>query len=275
VTVRRTGLRFELLLFLLAAAFFAMGYARPGGGAGPFEPGPRAAGVLRVLTWNVGQSDGSLAADDVMHVAAVIRQLEPDLCFLQELAGTRQLQELLRELGPEWTHSSKRERGGQLAVLARGGWLVSFHVPAAGAVAHGVRLRTSNGRAVSAIGLHADTFSSRKRNEQIGSAVEFLFRRHPDTAKILAGDLNLDLDLDKRRDLFSDDSYLDVETYNFIADRLVDTAQGRGSTAEPDRRLDYIFASPAHFDVVAAGPVAGHRRGAMDHDPVVADLRFR
>jgi endonuclease/exonuclease/phosphatase family metal-dependent hydrolase len=90
----------------------------------------------------------------------------------------------------------------------------------------------------------------------------------------LAGDFNLDLDLDKRRDLFTDDEYRDVETYNYVANRLVDAARGRGSTAEPDRRLDYIFAEREAFLVIDSGPWKGHRSGQMDHDPVVADLRL-
>jgi endonuclease/exonuclease/phosphatase family metal-dependent hydrolase len=275
-TTHRNGLRFELLLFALAAGCFTVGSASSVWAPVPFEPGTRAAGVLRILTWNVGQSNASLASEDVAHVAAVIRELDPDLCFLQEMANTSQLGKLQRELGPDWSHSSSRARGGsQLAVLARGAKLVPFRVPAPGAVAHGVRCRTASRRTLSAVGLHADTFSSRRRNHQIGSTVDFLLRRHPNTPKIVAGDLNLDLDLGKRRDLFSDDSYRDVETYNYVAERLTDTASGRGSTAEPDRRLDYIFVSPEHFALVAAGPVRGRRHGHMDHDPVVADVRFR
>lgn len=273
---QRTGVRLELVLFALAAGFFALGHASRRGAPASFPPGPRAADVFRVLTWNVGRSDAGLAPEDLVHVAAVLRDLDPDLCFLQELAGTGQLQQLQRELGPGWTHASSRARSGQwMAVLSRRGTLVPFRVPAAGSVAHGVRYRSSGGQTLSAVGLHADTFSSQRRNRQIGSAVDFLFRRHPDTPKIVAGDLNLDLDLDKHRDLFSDNSYRDVETYNYVAERLIDTASGRGSTAEPDRRLDYIFVSPEHFVAVAAGPVKGRRHGRMDHDPVVVDLRFR
>ena len=93
--------------------------------------------------------------------------------------------------------------------------------------------------------------------------------------RIFAGDFNLDPGLDKRRDLFSDDDHLDVETYNYVAQSMEDAALGRGPTAEPDRRLDYIFYGAEELELVEAGPWRGRRVGAMDHDPVVADFRFR
>ena len=101
-----------------------------------------------------------------------------------------------------------------------------------------------------------------------------LLSRFPDHLKILAGDLNLDIDIDKRRDLFTDDEYLDVETYNYIVRRLSDVTLNTGSTAEPDRRLDYIFADAKRLNVVHAGPWKGKRVADMDHDPVVADLQI-
>jgi hypothetical protein len=93
-------------------------------------------------------------------------------------------------------------------------------------------------------------------------------------AKIPAGDLNLDIDLGKRRDLISDDAYLDVETYNTIVQHLVDAAVNTGSAAEPDRRLDYIFFDPGPVAVMNSGPWKGRRIADMDHDPVVSDLQF-
>ena len=72
-------------------------------------------------------------------------------------------------------------------------------------------------------------------------------------------------------DLFTDDEYLDVETYNYVSRGLEDVGRGRGATAEPDRRLDYLFVDPG-LEVLGAGPVVGRRSGAMDHDPLAADL---
>ena len=99
-------------------------------------------------------------------------------------------------------------------------------------------------------------------------------RHDPAYLKILAGDLNLDIDLGKRRDLFSDNQHLDVETYNYLLQHLSDLTQNTGSTAEPDRRLDYIFGDTGRVKVVRSGPWKGRRIEDMDHDPVVADLQI-
>lgn len=122
---------------------------------------------------------------------------------------------------------------------------------------------------VTGVVIHADALSSRRRNLQVGQAIQLLTEF--DGPMILAGDLNIDLDLDKRRDLFTDDEYRDVETYNYLSERLTDTTVGTGSTAEPDRRLDYVFVS-GWRDVVTAGPWRRQRAAGMDHDPVVVDL---
>ena len=101
-----------------------------------------------------------------------------------------------------------------------------------------------------------------------------LMNFRPDHLTILAGDLNLDIDLDKRRDLFTDNEHLDVETYNCIAQHFSDVAVNTGSTAEPDRRLDYIFADADSLKVIRSGPWKGKSVADMNHDPVVADLQI-
>lgn len=119
----------------------------------------------------------------------------------------------------------------------------------------------------------ADAFDAKSRNRQIGEAADYLIKRMDAPAKILVGDLNIDLDLDKRRDLFSNNEYRDAETYNYVATHLFDVAIGRGPTAESDRRLDYIF-SDANLAVIDAGPFKDHRAAGMDHDPLAGDLHF-
>ena len=276
----RGGPRTELLFLGASAALFAVGFATPLWQRPDFEPGPRREGVLRVVTWNVGRGFAAggrgLGGADEQHVADILRQLDADLCFLQEIDSREQVQSIRERLGAGWTVRSRRVRDGDhLAVAAQRGELTTFRVRAAGRQALGARYRRENGRELVGVGLHADAFSAERRNQQIGGTVDALQRRMSDVPHLLAGDLNLDLDLDKRRDLFTNNAYRDVETYNFVAQRLSDVARGRGSTAEPDRRLDYVFVSPRHFTVVDAGPARGRRRGDMDHDPVVADLRLR
>ena len=52
-------------------------------------------------------------------------------------------------------------------------------------------------------------FSATRRNRLIGRSVDHLLAASGSNgAAVLVGDLNIDLDLDKRRDMFSDDAHL-------------------------------------------------------------------
>ena len=254
-------------LFLLAALLLTHG--RGCVGALPsFVPEERAPGTLRVLTWNVGGAeDGTphaLEREDLAHVARVLDGSGAELALLQEI-GTHEA-ELFGHLGPRWTSLSGR--GGTLALVRRGA-AVPWRTPLARAV--GVLWHVED-RTLAVLGVHASAFSARDRNRELGPLLEALLEQRAE-AHILAGDLNLDLDLDKRADLFSNDSHLDVETYNFVAERLEDAARTSGPTAEPDRRLDYVFVS-SELSVRAGAPWRGQRTGTMDHEPVLVDLEF-
>lgn len=231
------------------------------------------------MTWNVGDASGRLGSplrDEYLDdVAATLQALDPDLCFLQEVADPGQLRRLREVLGDRWSTAIASGRQRRVAALARDGTLSEFGVSGRGRPPLGVVFRRAGRAPVVAISLHADALSSSTRNAQIGSATDALLRKAqgvPDATVVLAGDLNIDLDLDKRHDLFSDDAYRDVETYNYVADRLSDAASGSGSTAEPDRRLDYVFVGGPGAEVLVAGPWKGRRVGAMDHDPVIVDF---
>lgn len=277
----RRELGAEVFLWLAAALFLALGFGWHEGGARPYELKPREPGDLRLVTWNVGAGAGSwgrpMADEHLEHVAAVIGALEPDLVLLQELDHGAQLLRLRNALGPDWYLASQHLAGRSLGVLARGGELERFSVEGSGGSALGVAYRPAPSRGLlplAVVVVHADASSSEKRNGQIGTATRALFARD-EPGRILAGDLNLDVDLGKRRDLFTDDEYRDVETYNWLAGRLTDAGLFGGSTAEPDRRLDYVFVEGKRLEVLGAGPWKGRRAGRMDHDPVVADLRPR
>jgi len=280
VTRGRRGIAFELSSYAVALAAFVFGFVHETLHPPPFAPAARGPGVLRVVTWNVGngmdRDGGGLRGADIEHVARVLRELDPDLAFLQELTGRLQLRQLERALGRGWSlELSPGASTRRVAALARRGSLEAFEVDDAGRRVIGVEYRPARGPTVVAVSVHADAFSSRDRNQELGAAVEALFGHDRSSARLLLGDLNLDLDLDKRADLFTDDAYLDVETYNFVAERLFDAARDSGPTAEPDRRLDYVFAAREAFEVVDAGAWKNQRAGAMDHDPVIVDLRLR
>jgi endonuclease/exonuclease/phosphatase family metal-dependent hydrolase len=280
----RRGIALEAALLALAAAALVWGHRGATPGAAAFAAGPRPEGTLRVVTWNVGgalQAGGAPLRDDWLEpIAAALRELDPDLVLLQEVARPEQLARLRRELGRGWRALLDEGSGRRVALLARDARLAPLP-GAAPSAAQGRALAAlvsrADGAELAVVVVHADAFSARARNALLGGAVEtlraatFPARRDSRRLRLLGGDLNLDLDLDKRRDLFSDDAHLDVESYNAVASALEDAARGRGATAEPDRRLDYLFVDSA-FRILAAGPWPGRRVGSMDHDPVVADL---
>ncbi|MEM7306539.1 MAG: endonuclease/exonuclease/phosphatase family protein [Planctomycetota bacterium] len=263
-------LALELALFAGALVSALFGYGGQLFPPPPFEPGAREDGTLRVVTWNVGGARGGelhgLRDADAPHVASVLRALAPDVAVLQEVGSRAAADELARALGSGW--EARRGAGG-LTVLAREAELDRARRVRGVGRALVVELRW-RGLEVALAGVHADAFDPEERNEEVGRTAERLFDERADL-HLLLGDLNLDVDLDKKRDLFSSQVHLDVETYNFVADRLRDAASGRGATAEPDRRLDYVFVSRS-ARVEAAGPWKGQRVGTMDHDPVVADV---
>lgn len=262
----------ELALWLAAAALLFLGARLDPPEARGWRPGPRDPRGLRVVTWNVGAADGEPLLDErVEHVAAVLRELDPDLVALQEVDGLRQAHRLETLLGDGWAKSLARGLGERRVVLlARGGELRELDAPGPAARARAVVWEPADRPAVVLIGAHADAFAPDARNRLLGELADFLARDDLPPARVLAGDLNLDLDLDKRRDLFTPDAHLDVESYGYLTRRLVDAGRGSGSTAEPDRRLDYVLV--AGLAVRSAGPWRGRRAGTMDHDPVVADL---
>ncbi|NNM32630.1 MAG: hypothetical protein HKO53_06170 [Gemmatimonadetes bacterium] len=273
----RQGWLWEGLLWVLAGVTFALASTLPRTAETRFDPSSRATGAYRVMTWNVGISldsgSGPLRAEHLDAVAATLAAAGPDLCFLQEVEGPGQARDLLRALGSGWSSMLSEPHDGRhvLALVRRPrARRMSELDHVSGTL--GVRVRTDAGHRIAAVGVHADAFSSQLRNRVLGSVVDAL-QDQATPLRFLLGDFNLDMDLDKRRDLFTDDQHRDVETYNFVAAALQDAARDGGSTAEPDRRLDYIFVSD-DVTVLQAGPWPGRRQPGMDHDPVLADLRL-
>ena len=203
-----------------------------------------------------------------------MKKLDADLILLQEVASAGQVHRLSRVLGGQWEVSISSGGVRLLAILAQRGGLQSQHQLMPGFRSLAAAYHSTSMPSLFVINIHADPYSAEERNTLIGRATDALTSLDSGYLRILAGDLNLDIDLDKRRDLFSDNEHLDVETYNYIAQRISDVARGTGSTAEPDRRLDYIFADTQRVKVIRAGPWKGQRVADMDHDPVVADLKI-
>lgn len=268
----------ELIFYGAAAVFLISGFGLPNWRRTEFRPGPLSAGEIRVVTWNLGGSnDRSLSAlrdEHIPAIATTLVELDPDVVCVQEVGSFRQMQAVADILGPGWAILISSRGSRRVAVLAQRGELRTHAVSGLEVRALGFEYRPSDHPPIQGLALHADAFSAESRNQLIGRATESLVAHADGRPHILLGDLNLDLDMDKRRDLFTDNEYLDVETYNFVAQRMTDATLGTGPTAEPDRRLDYIFVDPDHLSVSRSGPWRGQRIGDMDHDPVVADLEF-
>ncbi|HSR54446.1 MAG TPA: endonuclease/exonuclease/phosphatase family protein [Acidobacteriota bacterium] len=293
----------ESLLFLAAAASFLLGWSLTEPPPPTFGLEPPSEGALRVVTWNVGGSaEGGRPLGDelVARVASTLSEIQADLIALQEIRSEQQISQLVQRMGGDWQAFLASGEGSRVGMMVRRGdlrarsWpgnsrfvLASYRPPRhllpksadspvpgdSGADGQGERRRGGFRNSILIAVLHADAFSAEKRNQSIGAAADLL-QRFP-APRLLLGDLNIDPGLDKRQDLFSNDEHLDVESYNYLAERLQDAGQGGGSTAEPDRRLDYIFFSREHFELLEAGPLKGRRWGDMDHDPLIADLRPR
>jgi endonuclease/exonuclease/phosphatase (EEP) superfamily protein YafD len=269
----------EILFVALTIVFAATGYSLHQWGRSSYQLTKRNPNDLRIVTWNVGGAGGhggrSLDNQFLAHVATVLKELDADLILLQEIAYEKQVSRLSRMLDGKWEAMVSNGGGRSVAILAQRGRLYSQISPDKKYNGLATSYRAPEKPPVFLMNIHADPYSAQRRNRLIGWATDTLMNRFPDHLKILAGDLNLDIDIDKRRDLFTEDEYLDVETYNYVAQRLADVTLNTGSTAEPDRRLDYIFADVNRLKVVHAGPWKGKRVADMDHDPVVADLKFK
>jgi endonuclease/exonuclease/phosphatase family metal-dependent hydrolase len=268
----------EILFVVLTIVFAATGYSLHQWGRPSYQLTKRNPNELRIVTWNVGGTGGHggrpLENQFLPHIAAVLKELNADLILLQEIAYEKQVDRLSRLLDGKWEAMVSNGGSRSVAILAQRGRLYSRISPDKKYNGLAASYRSPGKPPVFLMNIHADPYSAQRRNRLIGWATDGLMSRFPDHFKILAGDLNLDIDIDKRRDLFSDDEYLDIETYNYVAQRFSDVTLNTGSTAEPDRRLDYIFADVKRLKVDRAGPWKGKRVADMDHDPVVADLKF-
>ena len=266
----------EIVFIILGMVFAAVGYGFHQLGTESYRLTTRDPETVRIVTWNVGGGGGyggrSLPDEHVSHIGGVLNKLDADVILLQEITSAYQVQQLKHVLTGRWNIVLSTAGVRSLAIMAQRGKLHSQED-----LTHGLRALAASyipaGKPpVLLMNIHAHPYSANARNILIGRATDALINHASGHLKILAGDLNLDVDLGKRRDLFSNNQHLDMETYNYLRQHLSDLTQNTGSTAEPDRRLDYIFADTGRINVISAGPWKGRRVADMDHDPVVADL---
>ena len=234
----------------------------------------RQAGTLRVMTWNVGGSLGTfgraLPADRQAHVLGVIHSLSPDVLVLQEVSDGDQVRWFRDGLGADWDVFAVGE--DRLIVLAfRQVQLVDGFASFPHADAAALLGDLPDGRSLALVGVHADAYDAEKRNEVLGAVHDYLAPKE-NTVQIVAGDLNLDVGRFGDGQVFSANDYRDLESYNYLSQQVTDVGLQAGPTADPHRRLDYIFVRG--LQALAVSTIHGQRRGDMDHDPLCADFRL-
>ena len=119
----------------------------------------------------------------------LLRELDPDLVFLQELTGRLQLRQLERELRGRWSLEISPGGTRRVAALARRGELTPIDLSGTARRVLGVEYRGRDLPPVLAVGIHADAFSSEDRNREIGATTDALLGRPGPPARLLLGDL--------------------------------------------------------------------------------------
>jgi len=234
---------------------------------------------IKVLTWNIGYAYGkgdSRAKDrDLDVVADLIRKELPHVVALQELAGRRQLDALLRDLEGEYQGflDEGEDSDRHTAILVRAPKMQFRAIRTTtgrGASAAIFRVARSPLR-VCAISAHAQAWDAAGRERYTDEIVDWAREKNFDVV-FLAGDFNFDVSSARGGGgLFSADSVRDGEAYAYVTRFFRDLGRDGGSTAAFSRRIDYIFGRGADLRVKRAEVLRGRRTGQMDHDPLVID----
>jgi endonuclease/exonuclease/phosphatase family metal-dependent hydrolase len=258
--------------WLLVAAALAL--AACGGGNGGPEDGTAPTDTLRVLAYNIHHGEGMDSVLDLHRIAALIREVDPDLVALQEVdsvttrtGGVDQAAELGRLTGMEPLYGRFMPyQGGAYGMALLSRWPISqaFNVR----LPEGAEPRSAmsvvvtspkSGRALRFVGIHF----YRTEEERLAQA-ETLDRALAggDTATILAGDFNSTPGSAVMARLSDSWSVVPKGEDHF-------TFPSYG----PDREIDFVLFRPADvFEVISQRLI--DEPVASDHRPVVVDLAW-
>ena len=262
---RPTVATFAVLLLLAAAG---CGRAAP-------RDDIAAADTIRVLVYNIHHGEGMDEVLDLDRIAALIREVDPDLVTLQEVDsvagrtdGVDQAQELGRLTGLNAVFGRFMSYDGGaygMAVLSR--WSISestnIRLP------DGEEPRTSlaitvdipeSGRSLRLVGIHFYR-TEEERLAQAQTLEQAL--GNSDIPTILAGDFN---------------STPDSEVMKYLSENWTILEKGEDrftfSSYDPVREIDFVLVRPAgKFDVLSQ--VVLDEPVASDHRPVVAELLLK
>jgi endonuclease/exonuclease/phosphatase family metal-dependent hydrolase len=271
-TLRRTSVAVGTLALVLLGL---LQLARRSAGQ-PFLPSRNEARPLRVLTWNVGKiylgdkHDSRAADHDLARIAAVVREVDPDVVALQELRDRGQLDRLLALLDGKYAgHVPDREIHDRLvAALVRQRAQASFSdlVTSTGRAVVVARLLLADNRPVNFVALHLDAFDPQLRCTQAEEILDWASRTS-EPEIILAGDFNFDADFLA----LSEPEHPDARVYRLLTARFHDAAAGGAATTIVDRRLDYLF-TRGGLRVRNVRVLDGRTGHLMDHAPVVGEF---
>lgn len=261
------------ILCVTAAAALLIGGCRgapaPGRGETPSRD------TLRVLAYNIHHGEGMDSVVDLERIAAIIREVDPDLVALQEVdsvtirtGGVDQAVALAELTGLESIFGGFMPyQGGAygMAVLSR--WPVAesrnFRLPdgAEPRTALAVRVTSpATGRIVRFVGIHF----YRTEEERLGQATRLEEYLSDDSVPtILAGDFNSMPDSEVMRYLRRGWTVVTKDEDRFTF-----------PSYEPAREIDYVLLRPA-ARFVAQGQRLLDEPVASDHRPLVVDLELR
>src|SRR5258708_1338399 len=201
------------------------------------------------MTWNIGYAD--LDADnraqnkDIPNIAEVILNNDPDIVALQEITGEGQLQFLLRRLKGKYKGSISPLGNDDrtVAVLVKDQTAIFETINTeTGRTAIAAHLKLGEDKpSVTFISAHADAYNSKKRRTFVGDIVDWAQPKLNSDRVLIAGDFNLEVDLDKAEDSYTDNAKNDSESYNYLVKHFRDLGKDAGYTAVNNRRIDYIF----------------------------------
>ena len=234
---------------------------------------------LKLMSWNIGYGDLETETrardEDLPAVAKIILNNDPDAVALQELTSENQLKLLLKHLKNRYrgqvSSSGKADRVAAVLVKDRN---VRFeNVPAGDrfAVAASFRLRPQL-PAIVFISAHADAFSSARRRTFGGDVVDWARGRPAGETAFIAGDLNLEVSVRNKTNLFTDDVKNDSETYGYFSKYFRDLGRDAGETSINDRRIDYVFGPTETVTLRRAEVLRGTAIGKMDHWPLLIEV---
>ena len=234
---------------------------------------------LKLMSWNIGYGDletETRARDaDVPAVAQIILNNDPDAVALQELTGESQLKLLLKHLKNRYRGqvSSAGSADRVAAVLVKERTVRFDNVPAGDrfAIAASFRLRSQLAEIVF-VSAHADAFHSARRRTFGGDVVDWARGRTGGEIAFIAGDLNMEVSVRNKTNLFTDDAKNDSETYGYFSKYFRDLGRDAGETSINDRRIDYVFGPQETVTLRRAEVLRGTAIGRMDHWPLLIEV---